>query len=115
MRVVDFVVVGDLLLEVLGGGGGRGILVVGVRRGDSHTEFHGLSEPAAECVDDVAAQVPFDFVLHESARHRKQREALDEVQRSDELEPGALLRGQDRGGAVVAVEFGDHVGPQDGE
>ena len=115
---VDLVEVVECFVER---GVGAIVGFLGGQRGDAHAEFDLLAEPAAERVGDLGAQVPFDFVLHETARHRKQGETFDDRQRLHQVEPCALLRCQWRnirftveGGAVcgeLAVEFRDDRAP----
>jgi hypothetical protein len=80
-----------------------------------------LSEPAAERFGDLGAEVTFDLVLHEAARHGEKGKAFDDRQRLYEVQPCALLRCQRcnirftvEGGAIggeFAVEFGDDRAP----
>src|SRR6202022_2391145 len=84
---------------------------------DTHSELDPLAQSAAECVDDLCAQMAFDLVLDEAARHGQQRETFGDREGFDKWQPGPLLRGERgsggvRGGQVwtvgtIAVEFGD--------
>lgn len=69
-----------------------------------------LTQAAAERVGDRGAQVPFDLVLHETARHRQQSKPLDDGQRADQIEPRSLLWGEgDQSRAVGGSAVGDRL------
>lgn len=78
---------------------------------DADPQLDLLTQAAAERVGDRGAQVPFDLVLHETARHRQQSKPLDDGQRADQIEPGSLLRGEgsDQSRAVGGSAVGDRL------
>ena len=49
------------------------------------TEFDALAELTAQCGDDRLAEMALDFVLHKARRDRKQRKALGDDERFDQL------------------------------
>ncbi len=99
-----FAVVVDLV-EFVERGGSAVLGFLGDYRRDAHTEFDRLSEPTAQCLGDLGAQVAFDLVLDEAARHRQQGKTFDDLQRLHEVEPRSLLRSQ-RCGVLLAVSTG---------
>ena len=99
---VDLVEVGEWFVEP---GAGAVLGFVGGQRRDTHAEFDLLAEPTAQRLGDLGAQVTFDLVLHEAARHRQQSKTFDDRQWLHEVQPSSLLRSQ-RGDVRFTVEGG---------
>lgn len=62
------------------------------RWGNAHAELDWLTEPTTQRVGELSAQVPFDFVLDETAGNRQQGKPFDDGEGLHEIQPSPLLR-----------------------